>query len=73
VTAPAAVRPAGDAIAAIPAARYPHLSPRQCRLLGTAILHQLVIAAGRACTLAAVWPQSDGALRISVFIIASRP
>jgi hypothetical protein len=73
VTAPAAVRPARETIADTLAARYPHLSPRQCRLLETAILRQLAIAASRACALAAIWPQPDGALHISVLIIAASP
>jgi hypothetical protein len=73
VTAPAAATPASETIAGILAARYPHLSPRQCRLLETTILHQLAIAVGRACALAAIWPQPDGALHISVLVIASGP
>lgn len=71
MTAPAAARSAGATVADVLAARYPHLSPGQCRLLETAILRQLAVAAGRACALAAVWPQPDGALHISVLIIAS--
>jgi hypothetical protein len=67
------VTPLKDTVADALAARYPHLPPRQCRLLETAILRQLAIAAGPACTLAAVWPQPDGALHISVIVIASGP
>ena len=73
MTAPAAVRPAADTIAGTLAARYPHLPPGQCRQLETAILHHLAIAAGRACALAAVWPQPDGALHISILMIAPGP
>jgi hypothetical protein len=73
VTAPATERPARDTVADALAARYRHLSPGQCRLLETTIVRQLAIAAGRACALAAVWPKPDGALHISVLIIASGP
>ena len=62
-----------DTVADALAARYPHLSPRQCRLLETAILRQLAIAAGRPCALAAIWPQPDGTPHISVLVIASGP
>ena len=65
--------PLKDTVADALGARYPHLSPRQCRLLETAIVRQFAIAAGRACAVAAVWPQPDGALHISVLFIASGP
>jgi hypothetical protein len=71
VSAPAAVPPlAGDTVAGALAARYPGLTPGQCGLLETAILHQLAVMAGRDCALA-VTPQPDGALHISVLIIGS--
>jgi hypothetical protein len=73
VTALAAGRPARDTIAGALAARYPHLSPGQCRLLETAIVRQLLISAGRVCALAAIWPQPDDALHISVLLIAPGP
>lgn len=73
MTALATDRPARDTIADTLAGRYPHLSPGQCGLLETAIVRQLAVAAGRACALAAIWPQPDGALHISVLIIASGP
>ena len=72
MSAPAAgTHPAGDTVAGALAARYPHLSPRQCELLETAITRGLVVAAGGGCALAVIRPQTDGALDISILIIGS--
>jgi hypothetical protein len=74
VNAPAtAVHQAGDTITGALAARYPHLSLGQCELPETAIVRGLTVAAGGACALAGIRPQPDGALHISVLIIASGP
>lgn len=69
----AATHPAGDTVAEAVAARYPHLSPGQCELLETEIIRGLAVAAGGGCALAVIRPQPDGALHISVLIIASGP
>jgi hypothetical protein len=74
VSAPAtAVHQAGDTVAGALAARYPHLSLGQCELLETAIVRGLTVAAAGGCALAGVRPQPDGALHVSVLIIASGP
>jgi hypothetical protein len=70
VSAPAAgTHTATDTVAGVLAARYPGLSPGQSWLLETAILHQLTIAGGLDCALAALRSQPDGTLHISVLFI----
>ena len=70
MSAPATgTHPAGDTVAGALAARYPHLTTRQCRLLEAALLSGLTSAAGRDCGLAVIRPQPDGALDISILII----
>jgi hypothetical protein len=70
VSAPATgTHPAGDTVAGALAARYPHLTTRQCRLLEAALLSGLTSVVGRDCALAVIRSQADGALDISFLFI----